>query len=182
MYNYFLFYCRHFSSIIKDNPIVKLFYHKNNNLDKKLDGNGIPLVYYSDIYNGKPIGFQRNPVTVAAQAEIFYHLYDKNNFDEISKTYFLNNADWLVNNLVKKGNWSVYKYPFPLQIYNLKPQWTSAMANGQSLQVMIHANKMTNDTKYLCVAKSMLNAFFVSVHDGGITYKDSDRRWWYEEY
>ena len=56
------------------------------------------------------------------------------------------------------------------------------MANGQALQVLIKAHEITQDLRYLIAAKSLLNAFFIEVKHGGITYKDSPNDWWYEEY
>ena len=147
----------------------------------KLDNDGIPSVYYGRTIDGKPIGFQSNPVTTALQANEFYDKYKENN-DESSKTYFLNNADWLVDNAINKGYYSLLQYNFPLPIYNFKAPWFSAMANGLALQVLIKAHAITLDSKYLTAAKSLLNAFFIEVKDGGITYKDSSDEWWYEEY
>jgi heparosan-N-sulfate-glucuronate 5-epimerase len=148
---------------------------------KELDNDGIPSVYYGAEVNGKPIGFQRNPVTAALQANEFYDKYKENN-DESSKTYFLNNVNWLVDNAVNKGDYSLLQYNFPLPTYNVKPPWFSALANGLALQVLIKAHEITHDVKYLTAAKSLLNAFFIEVEDGGITYKDSSAEWWYEEY
>jgi hypothetical protein len=150
-------------------------------LIKELDNDGVPIVYYGTTVNGKPIGFQRNPVTTTLQANEFYDKYKKNN-DESSKTYFLNNANWLVDNAINKGYYSLLQYDFPLPIYNFEPPWFSAMANGLALQVLIKAHEITLDSKYLITAKSLLNAFFIEVEDGGITYKDSSDEWWYEEY
>ena len=147
----------------------------------KLDNDGIPLVYYGRTIDGKPLGFQSNPVTTALQANEFYDKYKENN-DESSKMYFLNNADWLVDNAINKGYYSLLQYNFPLPIYNFKAPWFSAMAHGLALQVLIKAHEITLDSKYLTAAKSLLNAFFIEVKDGGITYKDSSDEWWYEEY
>lgn len=74
------------------------------------------------------------------------------------------------------------QYNFPLPIYNLKAPWFSAMANGLALQVLIKAHEITLDSKYLIAAKSLLNAFFIEIEDGSVTYKDSVDQWWYEEY
>ena len=148
---------------------------------KKLDYYKVPWVYYTTISDGKEIGFQRNPVATFAQANEFYENYKSNN-NESSKTYFLNNVNWLVNNAVQKEKYALLPYNFPLPIYNLKAPWYSAMANGQALQVLIKAHEMTQDLRYLIAAKSLLNAFFIEVKDGGITYKDSSNDWWYEEY
>jgi hypothetical protein len=146
-----------------------------------LDNNGVPLVYYVEEVNGKLIGYQRNPVTTSLKANKFYEMYKKDN-TESSKIYFLNNANWLVNNLVKKRNYALLQYDFPLATYSLNPPWYSAMANGLALQVLVKAHEITHDSKYLIAAKNLLNAFFIEVNDGGITYKDSSNEWWYEEY
>ena len=148
---------------------------------KELDNEGIPSVYYGTEVNGKPIGFQRNPVTVALQANEFYDKYKEKN-DESSKTYFLNNVNWLVDNAVNKGYYSLLQYNFPQPIYNVKAPWFSALAHGLALQVLIKAHETTQDLIYLTAAKSLLNAFFIEVENGGITYKDSSDEWWYEEY
>lgn len=167
--------------MVKDNFIAKFFYNPTKNIKIKVDNDGIPLVYYGTTVNGEPIGFQRNPVTTTLQANKFYDKYKENN-DESSKTYFLNNVNWLVDNAVNKGYYSLLQYDFPLPIYNFDPPWFSAMANGLALQVLIKAHEITLDSKYLITAKSLLNAFFIEVEDGGITYKDSSYEWWYEEY
>ena len=148
---------------------------------KIVDSDGIPLVYYDTTVDGKPIGYQKNPVTTALQANEFYDIYKENN-NESSKTYFLNNANWLIDNAVNKGYYSLLQYNFPWPIYKFEQPWFSAMANGLALQVLIKAHELTQDLKYLIAAKSLLNAFFIEVKDGGITYKDSSDEWWYEEY
>jgi heparosan-N-sulfate-glucuronate 5-epimerase len=148
---------------------------------KKLDYYSVPWVYYATIMDGKPAGFQRNPVTTVAQANEFYDLYKSKN-NESAKTFFLNNVNWLVNNAVDKGNYALLQYNFPIPHYNMQSAWYSAMANGQALQVLIKAHEITNDLRYLIAAKSLLNAFFIEVKYGGITYKDSPTDWWYEEY
>ena len=104
------------------------------------------------------------------------------NNNESAKTYFLNNVNWLVNNALPKENYSLLQYNFPLPIYNLKAPWFSAMANGLAIEVLIKAHAITQDLRYLDAAKSLLNAFFIEVKHGGITYKDTPNDWWYEEY
>ena len=148
---------------------------------KKLDYYGVPWVYYATQIDGEAVGFQRNPVTTVLQANEFYDKYKENN-DEGSKTYFLNNVNWLVNNALVKETYSLLPYNFPVPHYKLYSTWFSAMANGQALQILIKAHEITQDLRYLIAAKSLLNAFFIEVEDGGITYKDSPNDWWYEEY
>ena len=167
--------------LIKNNLIVKTFYKPTNSIEVKLDKDGIPLAHYSMMNDGKEVGIQRNPVITVAQASIFYDLYKINN-NESSKTYFLNNVNWLIENALPKGNYSLLQYNFPIPYYNLKPVWFSAMANGQALQVLIKAHEITHHERYLDAAKRLLNAFFIEVQHGGLTYKDTPNEWWYEEY
>jgi heparosan-N-sulfate-glucuronate 5-epimerase len=56
------------------------------------------------------------------------------------------------------------------------------MAHGLAIRAFIFAYQLIEDEKYLNAAKSLLNSFFVEVVDGGVTHKDSDSSWWYEEY
>lgn len=99
---------------------------------------------------------------------------------------FLHVADWLVANLTIRRaggiRFGVWEYHFPWSIYKLKPPWVSGMAQGCGLQVLAKAYEATGDKKYLEAAALARNAFLVEVRDGGVTYKDRDDEWWYEEY
>ena len=99
--------------------------------------------------------------------------------------YFKNCADWLVNNLKFKTfnnlTYGVWEYDYPWS-YGLKPPWISGLAQGVGVQVLSKAYKLTGEEKYSTIAKCALNTFFVEVKDGGVTYKDNQDEWWYEEY
>ena len=112
-----------------------------------IDSDGIPKVDYGYRNNIK-IGIQRNPVTVCKKASEYYKNYISTN-NEKYKGLFLNNVNWLLNNTVHKNGFSTFEYEFPLPIYNLEPPWSSAMANGQSLEVFCKAHKLTENGKYL---------------------------------
>ena len=45
------------------------------------------------------------------------------------------------------------------------------MAQSQAIQALIKANNLTNDNRYLNISDRLLNAFFIEVKDGGVTYK-----------
>ena len=53
----------------------------------------------------------------------------------------------------------------------MKPPWFSSMAQSQAIQALIKANNLTNDNRYLNLSDRLLNAFFIEVKDGGVTYK-----------
>jgi heparosan-N-sulfate-glucuronate 5-epimerase len=140
-----------------------------------IDTNGVPYVNYNERgtkHNG--IGVQRNPVTIIHTAMDYYN--------EGDTKFFINNANWLVDNAIPKNGFSTFEYTYDWPVYNLKQPWRSAMANGEALVPLVKAHAMTGNITYLDTAKELLNSFFVEVKDGGITYKDSENSWWYEEY
>jgi hypothetical protein len=173
--------------------------------DNALNGNGdifstsLPIVLYKQVYAivldnssvtsvnyGTSVGLQRNPVRIEFTAHDYYNYYKKYG-DEKSKRVFLNNVNWLVDNAVSHGNYSILEYHFPYPVpyppsYTMKPPWYSGMAQGQALPVLVKAYQITGEKKYLDSAKMLLNSFFVEVKDGGVTYKTSNDGWWYEEY
>lgn len=144
------------------------------------DDDGVPIVDYGcrgETY----IGQQRNPITISQAALEHYETYNRNH-DRVYLQKFLNDSNWLVENAVSYGNFSILEYHFFWPTYNMEPPWRSGMAQGQALEVLIKAHDITNDKKYLETAKSLLNAFFVEVKDGGVTYKTPNEGWWYELY
>jgi hypothetical protein len=100
--------------------------------------------------------------------------------------WFMNSADWLVENIRLRSlgeiEYGVWEYVFPLPIYELKPPWVSAMAQSLGVQVLVRAYAVSGERRYLEAAKHAIQAFYVEVKDGGVTYKDSDDEWWFEEY
>ena len=56
----------------------------------------------------------------------------------------------------------------------MKPPWLSSMAQSQAIQALIKANNLTKDNRYLNLSDRLLNAFFIEVKDGGVTYKDKN--------
>jgi hypothetical protein len=144
------------------------------------DEKGIPSVNYGKVNNLK-IDIQKNPVIISQQV-IAYSDQFKKNKDNVIKEKLLNCANWLVENSVNIENYSLLYYNFPFPIYNLKESWVSAMAQGQAIQALNIANKIESNEKYQEKAKLFLNSFFIEVKNGGVTYKDSEERWWYDEY
>ena len=148
--------------------------------DMVIDENGIPYTDYKTL-EGIYVGKQRNPVTSSQFALRYYDNYVLTG-NETSKQFFFSNVDWLILYSNLQGNYSIYEYEFPWPKYDLPPLWTDGMAQAQAIQALIKAHELTNDQKYLNEAKLLLNAFFVDVEDGGVTYKTKDQGWWYEHY
>lgn len=156
---------------------IKTFYFTliNKKLDViELDEKGIPYVNYGEI------GHQRNPITISQKMLNYYQEY-KETGDQDARQFLVNNAEWLVNNAVTYGNYSILEYDFPWPVYDMTPKWRSAMAQALAIQALNKAYEVTDDRRYLETAQMLLNSFFVEVKDGGVTYKTSEG-WWYEEY
>ena len=162
----------------------------------RLDEKGIPSVWSNRLRST-----DYNPVTTSLYGLAYYQKWSGLNdvlpyvsyVEKITDAsqeqyldYFINCADWLVERLKLKSHdgihFGVWEYDSRRSIYNLDPPWVSGMAQGLGIQVLGRAYNITRREKYLNVAKNALNAFFVEVKDGGVTYKDSQTEWWYEEY
>ncbi len=180
-----------FSSLVSHLPLPLLiqlvtFYKKTkktvskiNQYKIELDKKGIPYVKYGKI-SGKHIGKQRNPVAVSQYALMYYENFKEKKNNE-QKKYLLNCADWILENGVKNIDSIFLEYNFPWPKYNLEKPWRSGMAQGQSIQALVKAHEVSKETKYLNFAKLLLNAFYIEVKDGGVTYKNNEG-WWYEEF
>jgi heparosan-N-sulfate-glucuronate 5-epimerase len=163
----------------------------NSQYTDTLDDKGVPIVDYG-YYPPKEgisyiektgytyVGKHYNAVRTAQTGLGYYAQYESGN--QSAGKLFLNCADWLVENAIVKGNYSVWEYDFtPVTYRNITPPFVSGMAQGLGIKVLAIASTMTGDKKYLSAANQALNAFFVDVDKGGVTYKDQDG-WWYEEY
>ena len=52
----------------------------------------------------------------------------------------------------------------------------------QGSYALTKAYELTGKIRYIDSAKKALMSFFVDVKDGGVTYKDKNDEWWFEEY
>jgi heparosan-N-sulfate-glucuronate 5-epimerase len=180
-------YCGNIQTAAAANPIIKNQQREATGFNSnqttpfvKLDKSNIPIVDYGSI-SGIYIGPQRNPVTISQKALYYYGLFTKNQ-SQIAYQSLLNNANWLIENAISHGNYSILQYEFPYPPYNMTSPWRSAMAQGQAAQALIDTYKVTQEEKYLNGAKKLISSLFVDVSNGGITYKSPTEGWWYEEY
>jgi len=149
------------------------------NKDAEYDEKGVPIISLRRLKKK-----YYNPVTVSMTSFQHYENWQKTK-DERYLEYFKNCADSLINNLkIKVSNklvYGVWEYNYPWS-YNLNPPWISGLAQGIGVHALSQAYKLTGKEKYLETAKSALNAFFIEIKDGGVTHKDNEDEWWYEEY
>jgi heparosan-N-sulfate-glucuronate 5-epimerase len=156
----------------------------------ELDAKGIPITNYSYISpKGECsitekegydyVGKQRNPLTISSYGIAYYNKYLGGNSS--CKYFFLNCADWFVDNAVKRNGTLVWEYNFSWPTYNNTPHFISGIAQSGAIRVLAMAYNITGDQKYLQIARGGLESFFNEIGQGGVTYKDPEG-WWYEEY
>lgn len=137
------------------------------------DENGVIMYNYN--------GVQRqvyNPLFVAIGGLKYYSEY-KDDGDQQSRQYFLNTADWLVNNAKEQGpnNYTLWEYRFPWSSYGwISPPYASGLAQAQGLMVLILAHNLTGDEKYLIEANKAMRSFLVDYDKGGVVSNEEDDR------
>lgn len=139
----------------------------------------------SDITDDKGVimynynGVQRkvyNPLFVANGGMKYYSEYE-NHGDKQSKQYFLNTAEWLVNNAKGKdgGKYSLWEYTFPWGFYGwISPPYSSGLAQAVGLNVLVLAHNLTGNEKYLDEANKALHSFLIDYDKGGVISYEQD--------
>jgi heparosan-N-sulfate-glucuronate 5-epimerase len=156
-------------AIVGSNNIV--FVLASVDVETFTDENGIAIRDYGGI-----IGKVYNPLAVATGGLNYYDEY-KENGDKQSKEYFLNTANWLVNQSIDKGQYSLWEYDFPWQNERLgwlAPPWYSALAQAEGINVLILAHDMTREKRFLDEAKKAFQAFLVKYEDGGVITEEGN--------
>ena len=168
-------------SDVTDNSLGHYYVHTRGELIKEInagiystppfDIHGIPLVDYQG-----NIGRQYNPVTISQYGlenwDAFLMTKDTNHV----RTFF-HLADWLCENH-HAGRWL---YDFEIKARSLNKGWTSAMAQGQAMSLLLRAYQSSGKIKYLNVAKKALGVLQRDVRDGGVALADENIIW-FEEY
>jgi hypothetical protein len=150
-----------------------LIYFINHSVYSNLDENMIPVVQYS-------IGDYYNPVTSSQTATAFYRDYIENGNSE-SLTGFLNNADWLIDNMDSDG-YLHYEFDWHHDDFELSAPWISAMAQGQALAVMCMAYHFTADDVYLSAASKLYITLKSNNDEFWSVGIDEEDYIWFEEY
>ncbi|MEW6604067.1 MAG: D-glucuronyl C5-epimerase family protein [Thermoproteota archaeon] len=134
--------------------------------DSKLIADVKGVMMYN--YGGK-IGKVYNPKVVAVEGLRYYHNFQYAG-DDKAKEYFLNSADWLVDNAAIKqnGRYSVWKYDFPWMFYGgIKPPYVSALAQAEGAELLAKAYVVTSEERYLRAASKAVAALLIDYDEGG---------------
>ena len=130
-----------------------------------LDDQGIIMYNYSEVQ-----GSVYNPLILASWGLEYYAKYE-NTGDKQSKEYFINTANWLVDNAKDKeeGKYSIWEYNFKWPWYDgVKPPYYSAYAQAIGIVVLARAYDLTNNQTYLDEAKKAFQSFLVDYDKGGV--------------
>jgi hypothetical protein len=142
------------------------------------DERGIPMLDY----HGE-IGVRYNPIAVAQWGLGNYNLY-KRTADAEAQAKFLKASDWLCERLeINSDGVHVWNHDFDWEYkQTLKAPWYSGLAQGQGISLLVRAHAETGAKKYLDAASRAFQSFLADMDLGGVTFRDSERNIWFEEY
>jgi len=148
---------------VKQFPLI----FKNNLY--RLDENGVLLTKI-------PYSLEYHP---SLEYITIYALENVENYMDVDcREKFLNQVNWLRNNIDEEGKW---EQKFRLPYYNFGKSWISGMGQGLAISVLIRAYQLTADYNYLKTAKKAFKPFEKQIKDGGILYLDESKNVWIEE-
>ena len=130
------------------------------------DDKGVIMVKYSSIEHSV-----YNPLILAGEGLNYYTKYN-NTGDIKSKEYFINTANWLVNNAKDKegGIYSLWANDFTWPWYNeLTPPYYSAYTQAMGIDVLARAYDLTNNVTYLDEANRAFQGLLLNYDNGGVT-------------
>lgn len=110
-----------------------------------------------------------------------YRFY-KETGDSEAKKHFLNQAQWLKENLeVNENNQGLWYFNHPKPSYFLDKKWPSALSQGMGIGLALMAYHETKEEEYLNILESALYGYLVKAEDGGF-FRSWDDCIWFEEY
>jgi heparosan-N-sulfate-glucuronate 5-epimerase len=117
-----------------------------------------------------------NPLILSSWGLEYYTKYE-NSGDKEFKEYFINTANWLVDNAKDKegGKYSIWEYDFTWPWYDrVEPPYYSGYAQAIGIVVLARAYDTTNNQMYLDEANKAFQAFLVDYDDGGVMTIEDD--------
>jgi heparosan-N-sulfate-glucuronate 5-epimerase len=135
------------------------------------DDNGVIMYNYPDVE-----GNVYNPLILASWGLEYYNKYE-NTRDTKFKNYFINTANWLVDNAKDKeeGKYSIWEYDFTWPWYDgVTPPYYSGYAQAIGITVLALAYNMTSNQTYLEEVNKAFQAFLVDYDQGGVTTIEED--------
>ena len=168
----------------------------SNNLKRSLLSDDFSPYFFASVGDWKDIleyDYDKNGVVTRGQDSIYfptriirtaltaYYQYSATG-EESAKKIFINNAEWLKDNLHKVDNkYGFWVFTNYAESYGLKPGWVSAMSQGMGLGVCLMAYRLTQNEEYLRVCDLALKGYYVPIEYGGFK-QTFNGGLWFEEY
>jgi heparosan-N-sulfate-glucuronate 5-epimerase len=130
------------------------------------DDNGVIMYYYPSLKRSV-----YNPLILASGGLSYFAEYQDTG-DSQSKQYFINTANWLLNNAIDKeqGRYSIWEYSFTWPWYgSIDPPYYSAYTQAVGIVVLAHAYDLTGNQAYIDKAHKAFQALLVDYNSGGAT-------------
>jgi hypothetical protein len=139
----------------------------------KLDKNNVTYIDYSKV---KSLGVNNtlsyNPISIGLSGLRFLQ-------NGKNKLFFAQ-ANWLVENIDSIGAWYI-QHDKKASNYTLKGPWSSALAQGFGISVLVRAYRLSGDEQYIVAARKALIPFQKDIQEGGIA-ATTEFGIFYEEY
>lgn len=117
---------------------------------------------------GGSIGTVYNPKVVAQHGILNYNSFQETG-DLQARQNLVNTANWLLENAVDGGNYSIWQYSFRWGSYGgVEPPYASALAQAEGAYVLAMTHNVTGEERYLAEAKKAFGAFMVDYEKGGV--------------
>lgn len=125
------------------------------------DGSGVLLTGAHDAYH---------PIRIAQFA---LHRFGEwlTSADAGARADFLAQAAWLRDNQQTHGAPGVYRFAFPWEKYGAQPGWSSAMAQGEAISVLLRAEHVTGGEGYGDAAVRASMPFAYDIARGGVVWR-----------
>ncbi|MDA3780398.1 MAG: D-glucuronyl C5-epimerase family protein [Bacteroidales bacterium] len=120
------------------------------------------------------------PVNIGLLGTTYYNYYYSKG-DSSSKAYILLLSSFLKDSFVTYGRFGTWETEVDNPAYKCNAPWSSAMAQGLCISIMLEAYSITADIQYFKTAKKAINAFGEDFQSKGIR-SDFEGYPFFEEY
>ncbi len=130
-----------------------------------LNARGLPLNRYGQAHF-------YNPTSVSQFGLRHYGRWLKSR-GRRDRTRAIRAADWLLTEQAEDGRW-LYRFPYTVGKMGggpgvtLRPPWSSAMAQGQGMSLLVRVGRLTRDERYVRAAQRAVRPLLVDVERGGL--------------
>lgn len=141
-----------------------------------LDSEGILVFDYGDKYGN--LGKFRNPFFISNFANFAYQDYLKSGkTDEVSKSRFLKQAEYLLKAAVLSNDTARWEYPFPQRRYGLAKGWISGIGQSRIAGVLRRAHALTGRQEFIEMADKGMNVYLKPLTEGGVVTEVGNTTW-----